>query len=232
MLNAATTHYTRTLARPGTALPSRPLPLSGSSAQWDSLTGNICELVANVASANSDAQRAFAQGGAVRSLIDLVPLLTASRAMTVAQNQPSLTFATEQVLLAASTLIWCTPQSQSMLLEAGTIVRFAHDPIDESYRLFSHARTSSCLLLRFSPLLWSGAGCLPTCDRSMRHSAIRPYRCVLLFYLCSSARALLVRIAVPARTLVGATVRSGRRARGKRASGRRCYWQHAAACCQ
>lgn len=61
MLNAAITHYTRTLARPGTALPSRPLPLSGSSAQWDSLTGNICELVSNVSSANSDAQRAFTQ---------------------------------------------------------------------------------------------------------------------------------------------------------------------------
>ena len=43
MLNAATTHYTRTLARPGTALPSRPQPLAGSSEQWDSLTGNICE---------------------------------------------------------------------------------------------------------------------------------------------------------------------------------------------
>ena len=56
MLNAATTHYTRTLARPGTALPNRPTPLSGSSAQWDSLTGNICELVANVASASADAQ--------------------------------------------------------------------------------------------------------------------------------------------------------------------------------
>ena len=97
MLNAATTHYTRTLARPGTALPSRPTPLSGSSAQWDSLTGNICELVSNVASANADAQKAFTQGGALRSLIELVPILTSARAMTVAQGQPSLTFATEQV---------------------------------------------------------------------------------------------------------------------------------------
>ena len=123
MLNAAITHYTRTLARPGTALPSRPQPLSGSSAQWDSLTGNICELVTNVSAANSDAQRAFTQGGAVRSLIDLVPLLTTNRAMSVARAQPSLTFATEQVLLAAATLVWCTPQSQTMLLEAGTIVR-------------------------------------------------------------------------------------------------------------
>jgi len=122
MLNAAITHYTRTLARPGTALPSRPMPLSGSSAQWDSLTGNICELVSNVSSANSQAQKAFTQGGALRSLIDLVPLLTTTRSMTVAQGQPSLTFATEQVLLAAATLVWCTPQSQTMLLEAGTIV--------------------------------------------------------------------------------------------------------------
>ena len=97
MLNAATTHYTRTLARPGTALPSRPMPLSGSSALWDSLTGNICELVANVASASSDAQKAFTQGGAVKSLIELVPILCSARAMTVAQGQPSLTFATEQV---------------------------------------------------------------------------------------------------------------------------------------
>ena len=121
MLNAATTHYTRTLARPGTALPSRPVPLSGSSALWDSLTGNICELVANVASASSDAQRAFTQGGAVKSLIELVPILCSARAMTVAQGQPSLTFATEQVLLAAATLVWCTPTSQSLLLEAGTI---------------------------------------------------------------------------------------------------------------
>ena len=121
MLNAATTHYTRTLARPGTALPSRPTPLSGSSAQWDSLTGNICELVANVASANAEAQRAFTQGGALRSLIELVPILTSARAMTVAQGQPSLTFATEQVLLAAATLVWCTGTSQSLLLEAGTV---------------------------------------------------------------------------------------------------------------
>lgn len=68
MLNAATTHYTRTLARPGTALPSRPQPLSGSSAQWDSLTGNICELVSNVASANSDAQRAFTQVRVLRMI--------------------------------------------------------------------------------------------------------------------------------------------------------------------
>merc|ERR1712185_409597 len=87
------------------------------------MTGNICELVSNVSSANSNAQSAFAQGGAVRSLIDLVPLLTTSRAMTVAQGQPSLTFATEQVLLAAATLVWCTPQSQTLLLESGTIVR-------------------------------------------------------------------------------------------------------------
>ena len=92
MLNAATTHYTRTLARPGTALPSRPTPLSGSSAQWDSLTGNICELVANVASANRDAQKAFTQGGAVKSLIELVPILLSARAMAVAsQGQQSLT---------------------------------------------------------------------------------------------------------------------------------------------
>ena len=97
------------------------MPLSGSSAQWDSLTGNICELVSNVASANEEAQRAFTQGGALRSLIELVPILTSARAMTVAQGQPSLTFATEQVLLAAATLVWCTGASQSLLLEAGTI---------------------------------------------------------------------------------------------------------------
>ena len=61
------------------------------------MQGNICELVSNVSSANSQAQKAFTQGGALRSLIDLVPLLTTTRSMTVAQGQPSLTVATEQV---------------------------------------------------------------------------------------------------------------------------------------
>ena len=35
--------------------------------------------------------------------------------MTVAHGQSSLTFATEQVLLAAATLVWCTAASQIRL---------------------------------------------------------------------------------------------------------------------
>ena len=50
-------HYTRTLARPGTALPHRPPP-EGPSALWDSLTGHVAELIPNVSSSPPAAQRA------------------------------------------------------------------------------------------------------------------------------------------------------------------------------
>ena len=49
LLQCSHAHYTRTLARPGTAYTSRPPP-EGPSGKWDSLCGNCCELVANVAS--------------------------------------------------------------------------------------------------------------------------------------------------------------------------------------
>ena len=56
--------------------------------------------------------------------------------MSVAQGQQSLTFATEQVLLAAATLVWCTPQSQSMLFDGGTIVCAAELHIFYPYHAF------------------------------------------------------------------------------------------------
>ena len=110
LLQCSYAHYTRTLARPGTALPYRPPP-QGPSTQWDSLTGDVCELVANVSSSDPAVQKLFTQNGALRALIDLVPLLTAGRVLTAASTQPSLSFVTEQVLLTASTLIWYASRS-------------------------------------------------------------------------------------------------------------------------
>ena len=144
LLQCSHAHYTRTLARPGTAYTSRPPP-EGPSGKWDSLCGNCCELVANVASAHEEARPSLtltltlplplpltlapspapnpnqaraslrADGG-LRSLLDVIPLLTTPRHGTAAAVQPSLTFATEQVMLACSTLVWCHPPSQARLL--------------------------------------------------------------------------------------------------------------------
>lgn len=113
LLQCSYAHYSRTLARPGTALPYRPPP-QGPSAQWDSLTGDVCELISNVCSSDSSVQKLFVQNGALRTLIDLTPLLTAGRVLTAATTQPSLSFLTEQVLLAASTLIWCDSHACSV----------------------------------------------------------------------------------------------------------------------
>jgi len=66
-------------------------------------------------------QKLFTQQGVLRSLIDMIPLLTAGRVLSAASTQPSLSFVTEQVLLAASTLVWCSPPSQMMLHETGTL---------------------------------------------------------------------------------------------------------------
>ena len=51
VLECVRAHYARTLARPGSALPSRPPP-EAPPALWDSLAADACELVANVASAH------------------------------------------------------------------------------------------------------------------------------------------------------------------------------------
>jgi len=144
LLQCSHAHYTRTLARPGTAYTSRPPP-EGPSGKWDSLCGNCCELVANVASAHEEAcpsltltltltlplpltlapspapnpnqaRASLRADGGLRSLLDVIPLLTTPRHGTAAAVQPSLTFATEQVMLACSTLVWCHPPSQARLL--------------------------------------------------------------------------------------------------------------------
>ena len=116
LLQCSHAHYTRTLARPGTAYTTRPPP-EGPSGKWDSLCGNCCELVANVASAHEEARASLRSDGGLGSLVELLPLLTTPRHGTAAAVQPSLTFATEQVMLACSTLVWCHPPSQAPLLE-------------------------------------------------------------------------------------------------------------------
>ena len=55
LLQCSHAHYTRTHARPGTAYTTRPPP-EGPPGKWDSLCGNCCELVANVASAHEEAR--------------------------------------------------------------------------------------------------------------------------------------------------------------------------------
>ena len=91
VLECVRAHYARTLARPGSALPSRPPP-EAPPARWDSLAADACELVANVASAHKGvgegggnaagaASHEFTRSGALKSLAEMLPLLLGGRAL-------------------------------------------------------------------------------------------------------------------------------------------------------
>lgn len=109
-------HYNRTLGRPGSAPPSRPPP-EAPWATWEGLARNAAELISNVSSASAAAQRDLALGGALRTVLDMLSLFTGKAVPAHASH----TWVAEELLLAASKLIWCLPRAQTMLLEAGML---------------------------------------------------------------------------------------------------------------
>ena len=123
VLECVRAHYARTLARPGSALPSRPPP-EAPPALWDSLAADACELVANVASAHKGvgegggnaagaASHEFTRSGALKSLAEMLPLLLGGRARSMEGHA----FVAEQLLLAVSAVVWCAPKAANVLLE-------------------------------------------------------------------------------------------------------------------
>jgi hypothetical protein len=70
-----------------------------------------------VSSASAAAQRDLAVGGALRTVLDMLPLFTGKSVPA----HPSHTWVGEETLLAASKLIWCLPRAQATLLEGGTL---------------------------------------------------------------------------------------------------------------
>ena len=70
-----------------------------------------------MSSASATAQRALALGGALRTILDLLPLFTGKSVPT----DTSHTWVAEELLLAASKLIWCLPRAQTMLLDGETL---------------------------------------------------------------------------------------------------------------